>query len=71
MHALVVVVVTVAVIFLSLVGLLSVWSDLHARTDFPDLASPDYEEEPYGDSPTIPGLADESKSVLRSRQPYA
>ncbi|HEY0747564.1 MAG TPA: hypothetical protein VGD63_12745 [Steroidobacteraceae bacterium] len=60
MHALVVVVVTVGVIVLSLVGLLSVWTDLHARIDFPDLAPPDYEEEPYGDSPTIPGLADES-----------
>jgi hypothetical protein len=56
MHALVVGVVTVGVLFLSLVGILSVWSDLRAQID--------YEEEPYGDSPTIPGLADESKSVL-------
>jgi hypothetical protein len=64
MHALVVVAVTAGVILVSLAGLLSVWSGLFTRIEFPVLAQPDYEEEPYGDTSTIPGFADESDSVL-------
>jgi hypothetical protein len=67
MHALVVVAVIIGVIFVSLACLLSVWSDLHTRIEFPVLAQPydDEEEEPYGDTSAIPGFADESNSALR------
>jgi hypothetical protein len=63
MHALVVVAVTAGVILASLAGLLSVWSELFTRTESPVPAQPD-DEEPYGDTSTIPGFADESDSVL-------
>jgi hypothetical protein len=67
MHALVIVAVIIGVIFVSLACLLSVWSDLHTRIEFPALAQPydDEEEEPYGDTSAIPGFADESNSALR------
>jgi hypothetical protein len=65
MHALVIVAVTLGVTCILLVGLLSVWSDLFTRIEFPALAQPDDDEEPYGDTSAIPGLADESNSVLR------
>jgi hypothetical protein len=66
MHALVIVAVTLGVIFVSLVVLLSVWSDLYTPIEFPVLAQPDDgDEEPYGDTSAIPGFADESNSVLR------
>ena len=66
MHALVIIAVIVGVIFVLLLCLLIVWSDLHTRIEFPALAQPDdEEEEPYGDTSAIPGFADESNSVLR------
>ena len=65
MHVLVVIAVTVGVALVSLVALLSVWSDLYTRIDFPVLAKPDDDEEPYGDTSAVPGFADESNSVLR------
>jgi hypothetical protein len=65
MNALVVVVLTVGVILVLLVGLLSVRAHLNTRIEFPVLAQPDDDEEPYGDTSAIPGFADESNSVLR------
>jgi len=44
MHALVIVAVIIGVIFVSLACLLSVWSDLHTRIEFPVLAQP-YDDE--------------------------
>ncbi|MDB6098446.1 MAG: hypothetical protein QOK23_1524 [Gammaproteobacteria bacterium] len=64
MHALVVVAVTAGVVLASLAGVLSVWSDLFTRTESTFPARPDDDEEPYGDTSTIPGFADESDSVL-------
>jgi hypothetical protein len=59
MHTLVVVAVTISVTLVLVVGLLSVRSELFKRIEFPVLALPDDDEEPYGDTSTIPGLADE------------
>jgi hypothetical protein len=60
MRAFVVVVVTVGVTFVSLLGLLSVWSDLYSPIELPFLVQPDEGEEPYGDTSEIPEFADDA-----------